>query len=91
MGFYIQVPQHKGKAQQIVELYEGRIIPCPNRFEDIPPNKAIICVVDNGLFEAAAFCYNQDEFRVFSAPDRRPIDWVVIDHKKACELSGYLE
>ena len=91
MGFYIQVPQHKGKAQQIVELYEGRIIPCPNRFEDIPSNEAIICVVDNDLFEAAAFCYNQDEFRVFSSPDRRPIVWVVIDRKKACELSGYLE
>ena len=26
MGYYIEVPKSKGKAQQIVELYGGRIV-----------------------------------------------------------------
>jgi len=91
MGYYIQVPAHKDKAQQIVKLYGGRIIPYPLAFEDVPAHEALICVVDNGLFEAAAFCYDQDEFQAFSYPDGRPRVWVVIDRKKACELSGYQE
>lgn len=31
MGYYIEVPKDKGKAQQIVELYGGRIVFSPHR------------------------------------------------------------
>jgi len=91
LGYYIEVPQHKGKAQQIVELYGGRRVSRPQSYQDLAPDEAIICVVDNGLFEAAAFCYNEDEFNVFAFPDGRSRAWVVISREKACELSGYKE
>lgn len=89
MGYYIEVPEKKGKAQQIVELYGGRIVSSPPSFEDITPNEAIICVVDNGRFEAAGFAYNQDELYVFSHMDGRPRTWVIMNRRKACELTGY--
>lgn len=89
MGYYIEVPKNKGKAQQIVELYGGRIALNPPQFEDITPDDAIICVVDNGPFEAAGFAYNQEELHVFSIPDGRPRTWVIMNRKKACELTGY--
>ena len=91
MGYYIEVPENKGKAQQIVELYGGRIVLSPPLFEDIAPDEAIICVVDNGPFEAAAFCYNQDELYAFTHMDGRRRVWVVMDRRRACDLTGYEE
>ncbi len=91
MGYYIEVPRNKGKAQQIVELYGGQIVFRPPSFEDITPDEAIICVVDNGPFEAAAFAFNQDELHVFTHMDGRPRTWVIMNRQKACELTGYEE
>ena len=92
MGYYIEVPEDKGKAQQILDLFGGRILPEAPAFEDAGANEAIICVVDNGSFEAAAFCYNPDELRVFKEPDQgqqRPRTWLIIDRTKARQLTGY--
>jgi len=91
MGYYIEVPEDKNKAQQIVELYGGRIVSRPPSFEDITPNEAIICVVDNGPFEAAGFAYSQHELHVFTSVDGRPRTWVIMDRKKACKLTGLEE
>ncbi len=91
MGYYIQVPKDKNKAQQIVELYGGRIAVVPPSFEDIIPDEAIICVIDNGSFEAAAFCYNQRELHAFTYMDGRRREWVIMNRQKACELTGYEE
>ena len=91
MGFYIEVPDRKNKAQQIVDLYGGKIVSIPPLFEDITPDKAIICVVDNGPFEAAAFCYSQSELIAFSYYDGRSKIWIIMDRKKACKLTGYEE
>ncbi len=46
-------------------------------------DKAIICVVDNGPFEAAGFAYSQRELDFFSIPDGRPRTWVVMDRKRS--------
>ena len=89
MGYYIEVPEPEGKAQQIVDLYGGKIISIPPSFEDITPGKAIICVMDNGPWEAAGFAYNQRELEAFSSYDGRPRTWVIMDRKKACELTGF--
>ena len=69
MGYYIQMPKNTDKAQQLVDLHDAAILTkCPT-FEEIPKGKALICVVDNGPFEAAALCHSAEEFAVFSAPD----------------------
>jgi len=90
MGYYIQVPNHKGKAQQLVNLHGGQIIPKPNFFSDIPENRALIVVVDNGLFEAAAYAYSEGEFAEFTDPtDGRPKKYVLLDKGLARELTGF--
>ena len=95
MGYYIQVPNNKGKAQQIVELYGAKIIPEPIGFWQKDPQEAFICVLDNGPFEAAGFAYNEREFEEFKAPDpfppQRPRTWLVMNRKEACELTGFIE
>src|SRR3990170_1893636 len=70
MGYYIQVPEHKNKAQQLVNMHGAIILPGrPEAFEDVPDDLAIICVVDNGPFEAAALCYSRNEFITFTTAD----------------------
>ena len=91
MGYYIQVPEAKKKAKQLVKLYGGESVIRPETFSKIPEGKALICVIDNGLFEAAAFCYDQREFEVFSHPDGRPKSWILMDLEKTKELTGYKE
>lgn len=94
MGFYIQTPgQNIDKADRLVQEYGAKIIPCPTSYDQILEdnyNKAYICVVSNGSFEAAAYCYDEEEFIEFTNPrDIRPKIWVVMDKKLAEELSGY--
>lgn len=94
MGYYIEVPENKGKARQIIELYGGRILPYAPTHEDARADEAIICVVDNGLFEAAGFAYDKAELESFKRPDhgyQRPRTWLIIDRKKAIKLTGFIE
>ena len=90
MGRYIEVPDRIGKGTQIRDLYDGEILPAaPGTFQDVPVGKALICVVANPGFDAAAFCYNESEFQEFTSPDVRPKTWLLIDWDKATELTGY--
>ena len=63
MGYYIEVPEQKGKADQLVRLHNARILPGrPKTFEDMPGDMALICVLDNGPFEAAALVIDGEDF-----------------------------
>ncbi len=91
MGYYIEVPENKGKAKQLVDLYEAKIIQKPSSFNEIPTDKALICVVVNPSFDAALFCYSNKEFQLFSYSwdDGRPKIWLLMDLEKTKELTGY--
>lgn len=93
MGFYInQTTKRKlgaiGKADALIED-EGAIeLPFPP--DTLPTDKGIVCVVNNGPFEAAAFAYSQREMEAFNdTEDRRVKRWLVMDLQRAKELSGY--
>ncbi len=89
MGYYIQGPALQ-KADFLVREHKGEEIDQPLFFEEVDKDKAIICVVSNGPFDAAGFAFNAREFQEFSYPDDpRPKRWVLIDRKLACELTGY--
>ena len=89
MGYYIEVPRSKGKAQQIEDLYGGMILPKIPDYANIPESKALICIVDNGMFEAAGFVYNEQEYNAFAYPDGRPRTWLIMDRETAEKLSGF--
>ncbi len=79
MGYYINCRFNIGKAAQIVDM-GGRIVDKPSSFHAIPPGEVLICVVENGPFDAAAVCYNEREFEDFGlAEDTRPKKWVLLD------------
>lgn len=88
MGYYIQTDDVKNKAQYIVDNYGGTIIDDKDALVAVSQGMGVICVVDNGPFEAAAFCYNLPEALEFARPDGRQKTWVVMDKAKAAELSN---
>jgi hypothetical protein len=94
MGFYIEAPSPKDKAAFLVKEHGAELLfPSPESLSDLPEDKALVVVVDNGIFEAAAFCYSDAELEAFKMTpmDLRPRTWLLMDREKAEELSGYGE
>ncbi len=92
MGYYIQTSVNKGKARAIVATLGGTIVSQSEAKEAMKDaTKGVICVVDNGPFEAAAFCYSDSEFAEFTRADDyfRPKQFVILDRKIAEKESDY--
>jgi len=78
MGLYIEGPA-KGKAQYIVDTFDGMIVSKDQAAAAIG-TKAVIIVVDNGPFEAAGLVLNLKEFNAFTRPDDyRPKSFILMD------------
>lgn len=94
MGFYIEVPDtRKHKAKLIEETLHARRITQAEAEEIVKDaQKAVICVVENDLFDAAAFCYSSDEFARFAEPsDPRRKTWLVINNRPLIEkMTGFV-
>ena len=89
MGFYIKGPQ-SGKAEFLKAKHDCIEIPQPKSFDEVDKDLALICVVDNGPFEAAAYCFSAGEFEAFTLPDdRRKKSWLLMDKAVAEELCGF--
>ena len=76
MGKYIQGPTH-GKADMLIEKYGAKEIGLTDVQAALNAGDGVVCVVDNGPFEAAAYIYSQSEFVAFSQPtDFRLKTWL---------------
>lgn len=91
MGYYIEAPVLHGKAQYLAQAYDAELLDAaPASYDAIPEGKGLVVVVDNGIFEAAGFCYSEDEFAEFTRPgERRPRTFVLMDRKVAEIASGF--
>jgi len=89
MGYYIQGPA-KGKAKMLLDEEDAFLLEgLEQAREAFAEGFGVICVVDNGPFEAAGFAFSQNELEVFIHPDGRPKTWLAMDLERARELSGY--
>ena|SRR5215467_6756609 len=90
MGYYIETSNNKGKAKEIAEKYQGRIVNYYEAVLAMRNNEGVIVVVENDFFEAAGFCYDDEEFEAFTRmDDYRPKTFVVITREDAEKASGY--
>lgn len=88
MGYYIEGPTFN-KADYLVKKYEGERTG-PVHPSLLPANTAIICVLHNRNFEAAAFCFDDDEFDEFyNDGTDRVKEWVLIPYDLAKKLTGF--
>jgi hypothetical protein len=88
MGFYIETPKDKHKADQLIAAFGA--IEVMNEPIQLPQCKyALVCVVENNSFDAAGLVYNEHELRRFADPtDRRPKRWLLMDRDLAYKLAG---
>lgn len=85
MGFYIEVSQTLDKANAMADQHEA--VTLDSRPDAIPDDKVLLCVVQNGSFDAIAVAYNNDEADAFDDPsDGRPKTWMLLDKHIAREL-----
>ena len=92
MGWYVETPGLTDKAEKIKKIYGAVELTRHDAEDKIDEGKgAVICVVKNASFEAAAFCYSPQEFRRFDYPgDSRPKTWLwVADRETIEQVSGF--
>lgn len=93
MGYYIETGTRHGKAEQIMDTFDAIEISQDEAriFLEEGADCAIICVVDNGPFEAAAYCHSLKEFQQFTLPqDDRPKTWLMVPDRAQIETTtGY--
>ena len=94
MGYYIETPQNRGKAEFLIGTHGARKVSGIDAKAAFQRGKGVVCVIDNVAWEAAAFIYSDREFDEFDPTnprntDYRPRTWLVMDLAKAKELSGY--
>lgn len=91
MGYYIECEKPLRKAEQIIAEHGGQLSTMFDyRAAMDDPTKGVVVVVNNGLFEAAGFCFDMEEFKAFTlSDDTRLKQFVIMDRQKAEELSGY--
>ena len=86
MGYYIQAVSPLGKAKYLVEHEGAELVLSPESF-NFDGSHALICVVENGLFDAAGIAYNARERDAFNAPsDKRAKTWLKLPKLRVIEL-----
>jgi hypothetical protein len=93
MGYYIEGPA-LGKGEMLVQEYEATKTTLSQAAADFDAGFGIVFVVNNFMFEAAAFAYSKQELEYFvkgfeTGTDSRPFDVYKMDRKLAEQLSGY--
>ena len=93
MGWYIETNSPHNKAKWLIENHGAQqILNEIKSFSSIPENKALICVLDNRLFEAALVVMNQYDYEAAkSTHDPRPRIFLLMDKEIAFELCGHKE
>lgn len=80
MGQYInKMPNGKflsanDKAEQLLKIEGAKEI----NEGDVTFQDNLVCIVQNGAFDAAAFMYSQSEFDCWVRPDSRLRRWLII-------------
>jgi hypothetical protein len=90
MGYYIETNSNKNKAQYIAANHGGKIVSRQELLAADVNANGLVVVVNNGFFEAAAFCFSDRERQEFTdLNDHRPKQYVIMDRKLAEQLTGY--
>jgi hypothetical protein len=90
MGVYIELPESNNKAGQLIKLGAEDMGFPPMTLSEVPKGKTLVCVICNGLFDAAAVAYNHKELEEFKMSDGRQKTWFLIDTEKVVEMKPKL-
>lgn len=79
MGYYINGigTSYEAKIANLKDMYDAKIIDKPTEWEE-----NLVCVVDNGVFAAAGYAYDEREMNVFLGECGRPKTWLKVPNAK---------
>lgn len=88
MTLYLDLPGKAGKLDRLVSEFGAAVLPGPPRgLEDVPPDKALVCVADMGEYEAPGYILTEAEFAVWTdAADEGVRTWLLMDRDAADAL-----
>ena len=71
MGQYLQVERNTEKAAQLIKYHGAEIVHGDplEAFDNLPADRGLVCVVENGLFDAAGWAFSRQEAEAFVRPD----------------------
>ena len=76
MTLYLELPGSGGKLDRLLGEFGAAALPGPpGGLDEVPPDKALICVVDMGDYEAPGYIITEIELAAWADPaDTRPED-----------------
>jgi hypothetical protein len=85
MTLYLDLPGSRGKLDRLVSEFGAVVLPAPPRgLDEVPPDKALICVADMGEYEAPGYIITESEFAIWAeAPDDSSKTWLLMDRDTA--------
>ena len=91
MGHYLEVPERNNKRAQLIKLHGAEDIGLPPAsLARVPKGKTLICVVENGPFDAAGIAYSDEELKEFKVLDGRPRTWLLMDTEEVVKMKPNL-
>lgn len=85
MGRYLNLPgMGATRKAKFLQDNHAAIVISRNETKDVvnDPEKAVVCVVENGMFEAAGFMYSERELEEFlNDTSGRPMTFLSMDKK----------
>lgn len=94
MGYYIQTPLIIGKVGYLKATYGAIEIESIGTLNEISKeNMALVIVVENDMFDAAGYIYDDNELRraLPTKQDQRKRTWLLMDEQLTKNLAGYHE
>ncbi len=93
MGIYIN-PKRQSKEDWLQHNCDTKEFETPS-YGDLKEGNLFVCLIDNGLFNAAGIAFNKNEFEAFAVTDRyRRKVWYQCSKDRLVEvtpeLKGYL-
>ncbi|MEV8636678.1 hypothetical protein AB0395_34050 [Streptosporangium sp. NPDC051023] len=88
MTLYLKLPKDTRMLEHLSALPGSLVLPGPpHGLDDVPHDKALICVLDMEAYDAAGYIITETDFAnwISSAADR-PLTWLLMDRQVADDL-----
>ena len=85
MTLYLELPGSGGKLDRLLGEFGAVALPGPpGGLDEVPADKALICVADMGEYEAAGYIITETEFATWTGTaDTSPRTWLLMDRGMA--------
>ena len=88
MGRYFNLPEMTAQEKCFGLIAQGAIsIDTVPAWTDVPDGQVLVCVGDRGVFQYAAYIYDEREYQEFTSPKHtEPQHWFLLDKSTAEKL-----